>query len=174
MHIHPHLTSCNSSSAVCQLIHDYMLARKRYTHEGMHLSEAQVVSPLCHTLIRGGALTQWHICITHKCKHTHRHLMAQSMMLSLSRWRMKTQPYLSTPGYVFFSTPALLHQYFVKAEENISPQVCFCDEVQQVKPSCIHVMSACSNYYPYAVNKRSTSRCTQEQCILYTQCSFSD
>lgn len=28
---HTHLTSCNSSSAVCNLIHDYMLARMRYT-----------------------------------------------------------------------------------------------------------------------------------------------
>lgn len=137
------------------------------------------VSTLPHINQRGCTHTMTYMYYTHTCKHTQRHLMAQSMMLSLSLMKNERTALFVYSRVCFwlsclFSTPVLLHRYFVKAEENISLQVCFCDEVPQVKPSCIHVMSTCSNYYPYAVNKRSTSRCTQEQCILYTPCSFSD
>lgn len=177
VHIHTHLTSCNSSSAVCNLIHDYMLARMRYTQ--CTYERHRCVSTLPHINQRGCTHTMTYMYYTHTCKHTQRHLMAQSVMLSLSLMKNERTALFVYSQVCFwlsclFSTPVLLHRYFVKAEENISLQVCFCDEVPQVKPSCIHVMSTCSNYYPYAVNKRSTSRCTQEQCILYTPCSFSD
>lgn len=102
------------------------------------------VSTLPHINQRGCTHTMTYMYYTHTCKHTQRHLMAQSMMLSLSLMKNERTALFVYSRVCFwlsclFSTPVLLHRYFVKAKENISLQVCF---VMKYHKSNLHAFTS--------------------------------